>query len=108
MHVELPRAVPLVFYLDENLRPVRLAGAAPHLSGEYVGDPEEVRGPWWSLLSVTATVVVIHHTHTHIPPFRKKSSRDAGPPPQRLRAREKGPIIERQTNVPKFVCRPTP
>lgn len=43
MHVELPRAVPLVFYLDEDLRPVRLAGAAPHLSGEYVGDPEEVR-----------------------------------------------------------------
>lgn len=42
MHVELPRAVPLVFYLDEDLRPVRLAGAAPHLSGEYVGDPEEI------------------------------------------------------------------
>lgn len=44
MHVEIPRAVPLVFYLDENLQPVRLAGAAPHLSGEYVGDPEEVGG----------------------------------------------------------------
>eukprot|EP00903_Cladosiphon_okamuranus_P015514 g14324.t1 len=42
MHVELPRAVPLVFYLDENLRPVRLARAAPHLSGVYVGDPEEI------------------------------------------------------------------
>jgi len=43
VHVELPRAVPLVYYLDEDLRPVGLAGAAPHLSGEYVGDPEEVR-----------------------------------------------------------------
>lgn len=44
MHVELPRAVPLVYYLDENLRPMPLAGSAPHISGEYVGNPEEVRG----------------------------------------------------------------
>lgn len=32
-----------MYYLDKDLRPVGLAGAAPHLSGEYVGDPEEVR-----------------------------------------------------------------
>ncbi|CAM9299955.1 unnamed protein product [Ectocarpus sp. 13 AM-2016] len=42
MHVELPRAVPLVYYLDEDLRPVRLANSAEHLSGEFVGDPEEI------------------------------------------------------------------
>ncbi|CAN0270314.1 unnamed protein product, partial [Laminaria digitata] len=42
INVELPRAVPLVYYLDENLRPVDLVGSAPYLSGEYVGDPEEV------------------------------------------------------------------
>ncbi|CAB1119401.1 unnamed protein product [Ectocarpus sp. CCAP 1310/34] len=34
MHVEIPRAVPLVYYLDEDLRPVRLANSAEHLSGE--------------------------------------------------------------------------
>ncbi|CAN0481663.1 unnamed protein product [Hapterophycus canaliculatus] len=42
-HVELPRAVPLVYHLDENLRPVGLTGSAPHLSGGYVGDADEVR-----------------------------------------------------------------
>ena len=42
INVELPRAVPLVYYLDENLRPIDLAGSAPYLRGEYVGDPEEV------------------------------------------------------------------
>ncbi|CAN0330564.1 unnamed protein product [Pylaiella littoralis] len=42
MHVEVPRAVPLVYYLDENLQPMKLAGSAPHISGQYVGDPEEI------------------------------------------------------------------
>ena len=40
--MELPRAVPLVYRLDANLKPIRLEGAAPYLSGEYAGDPEEV------------------------------------------------------------------
>ncbi|CAN0117622.1 unnamed protein product, partial [Heterosigma akashiwo] len=43
VNVEVPRAVPLVYYLDKDLRPIKLAGAAPHLSGRYLGDPEELR-----------------------------------------------------------------
>lgn len=41
--MELPRAVPLVYYLDENLKPIAFDNAAPYLSGEYAGDPEEVK-----------------------------------------------------------------
>jgi len=42
VNVELPRAVPLVYKLDENFRPIKLRGSAPHLSGRYLGDPEEI------------------------------------------------------------------
>ncbi|KAG5184823.1 histidine phosphatase superfamily [Tribonema minus] len=41
-HVELPRAVPLIYHLDENFKPIRLEGAAPHLNGRYIGDAEEI------------------------------------------------------------------
>ena len=56
--MELPRAVPLVYYLDENLRPVDLAGSAPYLRGEYVGDPEEVSRRWRRGGSVVAYLIL--------------------------------------------------
>lgn len=49
INVELPRAVPLVYKLDENLKPIAFDNAVPFLSGVYAGDPEEVsdlEGSW--------------------------------------------------------------
>eukprot|EP00640_Fibrocapsa_japonica_P001552 CAMPEP_0113934724 /NCGR_PEP_ID=MMETSP1339-20121228/2004_1 /TAXON_ID=94617 /ORGANISM="Fibrocapsa japonica" /LENGTH=390 /DNA_ID=CAMNT_0000936639 /DNA_START=225 /DNA_END=1397 /DNA_ORIENTATION=+ /assembly_acc=CAM_ASM_000762 len=43
-HVELPRAVPLVYALDPlTLTPIKLDGAAPWLSGRYLGDPDQLK-----------------------------------------------------------------
>ncbi|CAM9873397.1 unnamed protein product [Discosporangium mesarthrocarpum] len=42
LHVELPRAVPLVYCLDEDMKPIKLRGAAPYISGAYAGDQEEI------------------------------------------------------------------
>jgi 2,3-bisphosphoglycerate-dependent phosphoglycerate mutase len=43
LHVELPRAIPLVFHLDRTtLRPIKLTGHAEYLSGRYICDPAKL------------------------------------------------------------------
>mmetsp|Transcript_2430 Transcript_2430/g.3548 ORF Transcript_2430/g.3548 Transcript_2430/m.3548 type:complete len:356 (-) Transcript_2430:66-1133(-) len=41
-HVEIPRAVPLVYYFDENFKPIKQSNSAPYLSGSYLGEAEEI------------------------------------------------------------------
>eukprot|EP00301_Raphidiophrys_heterophryoidea_P015213 c23760_g1_i1.p1 GENE.c23760_g1_i1~~c23760_g1_i1.p1 ORF type:complete len:274 (-),score=65.81 c23760_g1_i1:81-854(-) len=41
--LEIPTGIPLVYTLDENLRPIRTAESAGILSAKFVGDPETVR-----------------------------------------------------------------
>lgn len=41
--LEIPRAVPILFELDEHLQPVRLQGNAEHLSGRYLLSQEELQ-----------------------------------------------------------------
>lgn len=43
LHIELPRAIPLVYDLDPiTLKPIQSVNAAPGLSGSYLTDKEEV------------------------------------------------------------------
>ena len=41
--LNIPTAVPLVYYLDENLKPLKATEAMEPLSGEYLGDQNEIR-----------------------------------------------------------------
>jgi 2,3-bisphosphoglycerate-dependent phosphoglycerate mutase len=41
-HVELPRAVPLIYQFDKDMKPIRFENSAPFLSGSYIGDAEEI------------------------------------------------------------------
>ena len=41
--LNIPTAVPLVYYLDENLKPLKATEAMEPLSGEYLGDQDEIR-----------------------------------------------------------------
>lgn len=34
--------VPLVYHLDDNLKPIPQQGSAPGLSGKYLGNPDEI------------------------------------------------------------------
>lgn len=44
INLELPRAIPLVYQLDpDTLKPIKMEGAAPLLSGKYLGDPEQLK-----------------------------------------------------------------
>lgn len=40
--VNIPTGVPLVYTLDENLKPMKVEGAEAPLSGKYLGDPEAI------------------------------------------------------------------
>ena len=42
--LNIPTSIPLVYYLDENLKPLKATEAMEPLSGEYLGDQDEVRG----------------------------------------------------------------
>jgi 2,3-bisphosphoglycerate-dependent phosphoglycerate mutase len=43
VHVELPRAIPLLYYLDKKtLKPIRIPGAAPYLRGRYLADEKHL------------------------------------------------------------------
>mmetsp|Transcript_37791 Transcript_37791/g.83792 ORF Transcript_37791/g.83792 Transcript_37791/m.83792 type:complete len:156 (+) Transcript_37791:515-982(+) len=43
IHLELPRAIPLIYHLDPStLKPLPQEGAAPGLSGRYLCSPEEL------------------------------------------------------------------
>lgn len=42
--LNIPTAVPLVYRLDKNLKPIVLPNHAPSLSGAYLGDPAWVQG----------------------------------------------------------------
>ena len=41
--LNIPTGVPLVYELDEDMKPIRQEGAIPPLSGLYLGDLEEVK-----------------------------------------------------------------
>ena len=41
--LNIPTAVPLVYYLDANLKPLKCDVAMAPLSGEYLGNQEEIR-----------------------------------------------------------------
>lgn len=44
IHVELPRAVPLLYVLDRNtLQPIKQNDSAEYLSGKYLGDKEQLQ-----------------------------------------------------------------
>lgn len=40
--LNIPTGVPLVYVLDENMKPIKQEGAIAPLSGRYLGDPEEI------------------------------------------------------------------
>lgn len=40
--VNIPTGVPLVYTLDDELKPIKMEGAASPLSGKYLGDPEAI------------------------------------------------------------------
>ena len=41
--LNIPTGVPLVYELDEDMRPVKQGGAIEPLSGRYLGDQEEIK-----------------------------------------------------------------
>ena len=41
--VQIPTGVPLVYYLDEQLKPLRHPDAIEPLSGQYLGDQEKIK-----------------------------------------------------------------
>mmetsp|Transcript_14798 Transcript_14798/g.29697 ORF Transcript_14798/g.29697 Transcript_14798/m.29697 type:complete len:86 (-) Transcript_14798:43-300(-) len=41
--LNIPTAIPLVYKLDKNLKPVKVEGAYAPLSGRYACDPEVVK-----------------------------------------------------------------
>mmetsp|Transcript_28794 Transcript_28794/g.41235 ORF Transcript_28794/g.41235 Transcript_28794/m.41235 type:complete len:310 (-) Transcript_28794:150-1079(-) len=41
--LNIPTGVPLIYELDENMKPIRQKGAIPPLSGRYLGDLEEIK-----------------------------------------------------------------
>lgn len=41
--LNIPTGVPLVYELDENMKPIVQNGAIPPLTGLYLGDLEEVK-----------------------------------------------------------------
>merc|ERR1711871_133237 len=41
--LNIPTAVPLVYYLDDNLKPIKAEYAMAPLTGEYLGDQEEIK-----------------------------------------------------------------
>jgi 2,3-bisphosphoglycerate-dependent phosphoglycerate mutase len=41
VELNIPTGLPLVYTLDDNLKPIKMEGAAPLLSGRYLGDAEE-------------------------------------------------------------------
>mmetsp|Transcript_2297 Transcript_2297/g.6873 ORF Transcript_2297/g.6873 Transcript_2297/m.6873 type:complete len:282 (+) Transcript_2297:67-912(+) len=42
LKVNIPTGIPLLYHLDEDLKPIKLDNAAEFLSGKYLGDPEQV------------------------------------------------------------------
>ena len=47
--ISMPNGIPLVYRLDEQLRPIRADGATGELSGVFLGDDEKVRAADWML-----------------------------------------------------------
>jgi 2,3-bisphosphoglycerate-dependent phosphoglycerate mutase len=43
VHVELPRAVPLLYQFDADMQPIQQPNAEKYLSGRFVGDVEEIK-----------------------------------------------------------------
>jgi 2,3-bisphosphoglycerate-dependent phosphoglycerate mutase len=43
VELNIPTGVPLVYYLDEDLKPVKAKNALAPLSGEYLGNQEEIK-----------------------------------------------------------------
>jgi 2,3-bisphosphoglycerate-dependent phosphoglycerate mutase len=41
--LNIPTGVPLIYELDEQLKPIKQIGAIAPLSGRYLGDLEEVK-----------------------------------------------------------------
>jgi len=41
--LEIPTGIPLVYELDKNLKPIRLAGAIPPLNGRFLADVEALK-----------------------------------------------------------------
>ena len=41
--LNIPTGVPLVYELDENLKPIKQPGAIAPLTGRYLGDQEEIQ-----------------------------------------------------------------
>ena len=41
--LNIPTAVPLIYYLDANLKPIKGKNAMAPLSGDYLGDQEEIK-----------------------------------------------------------------
>lgn len=42
--LNIPTGVPLVYELDENMKPIEMEGRIEPLSGRYLGDLEEIKG----------------------------------------------------------------
>ena len=41
--LNIPTGVPLIYYLDKNLKPIKGKYAMAPLSGDYLGDQEEIK-----------------------------------------------------------------
>mmetsp|Transcript_24225 Transcript_24225/g.38064 ORF Transcript_24225/g.38064 Transcript_24225/m.38064 type:complete len:295 (+) Transcript_24225:194-1078(+) len=52
--LNIPTAIPLVYKLDKNLKPVKVEGAYPPLSGRYACDPEIVKAAIEGVAAQTA------------------------------------------------------
>eukprot|EP00188_Purpureofilum_apyrenoidigerum_P000996 Plantae.Rhodophyta-Purpureofilum_apyrenoidigerum.ctg15073.p1 GENE.Plantae.Rhodophyta-Purpureofilum_apyrenoidigerum.ctg15073~~Plantae.Rhodophyta-Purpureofilum_apyrenoidigerum.ctg15073.p1 ORF type:complete len:282 (-),score=77.23 Plantae.Rhodophyta-Purpureofilum_apyrenoidigerum.ctg15073:170-1015(-) len=42
LKLNIPTGVPLLYHLDENLKPIKLDGAAEYVSGKYLGDADAI------------------------------------------------------------------
>ncbi|KAJ8908478.1 hypothetical protein NDN08_005187 [Rhodosorus marinus] len=42
LKVNIPTGVPLMYHLDDNLRPIKMEGSAEPLSGKYLGDQDAI------------------------------------------------------------------
>jgi 2,3-bisphosphoglycerate-dependent phosphoglycerate mutase len=51
--LNIPTGIPLVYELDENMKPIPHKDAIPPLSGHYLGDQEEVRNRIGAVMAQT-------------------------------------------------------
>lgn len=51
--LNIPTGIPLVYELDENMKPIKHPDAIPPLSGHYLGNQEEVRERIGAVLAQT-------------------------------------------------------